>query len=168
MKKLNPVHFVKFVNKYIKEVRAYLYYRKTVTTLAQSGELTKRGLRVDAIKRIYFVENLSPEVLLYGEQEAGGLDRFEKSFIAEKLRIHNDMFINNQLIDLVRTSLDRIKTKDVYAYLVKINFNFSKFTLLNTLYIIFYLSGVTLLTLKIISLWPVIQGLVHGLVGFFG
>lgn len=145
MKNLNPIHFFKFLIKFSKELSVYRYYRKTVKTLEDSGELEREGLRVDRLKRIYFIKNLAPETLLYGANEEGGIERFEKTFVAEELKLHNNLFIKNQLIDIVKTSLERIKTADYYAYLVLINFRFRLVTTWKSIYIILYLSGLTYL-----------------------
>jgi len=140
-----------------------LFYRKTVKALVASGELEKNGLRVDSLNRIFFVKNLEAEVLLYGNQEEGGLERFEKSFIAEQLRKYNDIFIKNQLIEIVKTSLKRIKTQDYYAYLVTIFFNFKKFTLLRTIYVLAYFWTLTYLIIKLVNNWGNIISYFKGL-----
>ena len=140
-----------------------MFYRKTVKALVASGELEKNGLRVDSLNRIFFVKNLEAEVLLYGNQEEGGLERFEKSFIAEQLRKYNDIFIKNQLIEIVKTSLKRIKTQDYYAYLVTIFFNFKKFTLLRTIYVLAYFWTLTYLIIKLVNNWGNIISYFKGL-----
>jgi len=163
MKNLSPISFFKFLFSYIKEIRLFLFYRKTVKALVASGELEKNGLRVDSLNRIFFVKNLEAEVLLYGNQEEGGLERFEKSFIAEQLRKYNDIFIKNQLIEIVKTSLKRIKTQDYYAYLVTIFFNFKKFTLLRTIYVLAYFWTLTYLIIKLVNNWGNIISYFKGL-----
>jgi len=150
MKRLSPIYLIKLIISYIKELNLFFYYRNTVKGLIKSGELEKTGLRVDALNRIFFVKNLDAEVLLYGEQE-GGLDKFEKGFVAEELRKYNEFFIKNQLIELVKTSLKRIKTSEYYAYLVLIFFNFTKVTIFETLYILSYIGAVTFGVIKFIQ-----------------
>lgn len=151
MKKLSPISFFKFLKTYIREVQAYTFYVKKINSLIESKEFEKRGLRTDSLKRIFFVKNLEPEILIYGDAQEGGRERFEKTFVAEELKNYNDLFITSQLIDIVKTSLKRIQDKDYYAYLVMISFRFTEFTFLKSLYIILYLSGLTYLIHKLIG-----------------
>jgi hypothetical protein len=157
MKILNPINFFSVLKRYVREFRAYLFYVNTIKRLKKSGEFEKRNLRVDFLNRVYFIHNLNPEILMYGEAEEGGIERFEKQFVAESLRAHNDLFIGNELIDIVKTSTTRIKNQDYYAYLVKIGFRFRTMTFWNTIYLIAYLGGVVWLTIFLAGKYPGIR-----------
>lgn len=164
MRKLNPIRFFTLLVEYIKELSVYNFYRKTVQNLETTRELEQRGLRLDRLNRIYFVKNLPPEALLYGVSEPGGTEQFEKTFIAEALRVHNEMFIKNQLIDVVKTSLERIKTKDYYAYLVKIGFRFRAVTVGRTFYLLAYAICASYIIRKLIIEFPNMKAWVVNLV----
>lgn len=148
MKRLNPINFFKALYEMFLEIKNFIFYLKKVKKLDESGELKQRGLRLDYIKRLYFVKNIQPEALLYGESESGGTEQFEKQFIADALRQHNDIFTRDGSIELVKVSYKRIKTSDYYAYLIWIWFRFQKFTFWNILgqviYVLFAIGVVKL------------------------
>lgn len=154
MRRLNPIYFFKFLVSFVKELLNYRFYWKKITGLEKSGELTKRGLRVDAIKRLYFVKNMEPEALLYGEVENGGVEQFEKQFVADALRIHNQIFISDGSIELVKAETKRIQTKDYYAYLIWIGFRFVKINFWNVLYIIAYFVALILTSKYVMHMFP--------------
>jgi hypothetical protein len=138
MKYINPIHFFKVIISIIMEIRNWRFYWKKMKDLESSGELKQRGLRLDWIKRLYFVKNLEPEALLFGETENGGVEQFEKRFIGDTLKLHNDIFTRDNSVELVRVKYRRIKTKDYYAYLVWIGFRFDKLRFRNWLYLVAY------------------------------
>lgn len=160
MKYLSPISFFKFLISYIKEFRVFFFYRATINSLIISREFEKVGLRVDKLKRIFFVKNLDADVLLFngnqGSKNVEELEKFEKNLVVQELVQYNDFFIRNQLIELVKTSLKRIKTKDFYAYLVIIHFRFKEITVRSTFYLFSYIIGFIYLVIKLISLKPYI------------
>lgn len=143
IRRLYPLYFYRFMVSFFKEIINYRFYRKTIDSLHKTGELDQRGLRLDSLKRVYYVKNLQPEALLYGTTENGGVETFEKQFIAESLRDHNEFFIKHQIIELVKSHSKRIKTPDYYAYLVWIGFKFKKIKIFNILYIVLYVLLIT-------------------------
>jgi len=138
MKYISPIHFFKIIFAMISEFRNWRFYWKKMNLLESSGELKTRGLRLDWIKRLYFVKNLEPEALFYGETENGGVEQFEKKFIADSLKLHNDIFTRDNSVELVKVKYERIKTADYYAYLVWIGFRFDKLKFRNWAYLIVY------------------------------
>lgn len=150
MRRLSPIYFFKFLIGMFKEAANWRFYWKKITKLQQSGQLAKRNLRVDSIKRLYFVKNIEPEALLYGEAEEGGVEQFEKQFVADAIRVHNDLFIADGSIELVKAETKRIQTKDYYAYLIWMGFKFRKLKFWNLIYVILYAFTFTWLMVKLI------------------
>lgn len=150
MLKLNPVHFYKSISEVIREFINYRFYRKTVNSLNDSGEFSRMNLRLDSLKRVYFVKNIQPEALLYGTSESGGIEQFERTLVAQEVMPLNELFIKSGIIELVKSRTKRIKTPDYYAYLIIINFKFRKISPANILYILAYSTAVFFLAKYII------------------
>lgn len=154
MKWINPIYFIKFLVSMFREASNWRFYWKKIVELEKSGQLAKRGLRVDAIKRIYFVKNIQPEALLYGEVEDGGVEQFEKQFVADAIRLHNDLFIVDGSIELVKAETERIQNKDYYAYLIWIGFKFRKLRFWNLVYVVLYILAAWFLVRLCTNVWP--------------
>jgi hypothetical protein len=146
-----------------KEIKNYRFYWKKITAMQESGELAKRGLRADLIKRIYFVKNIEPEALLYGESEEGGVEQFEKQFVSDAIRVHNGIFLNDGSIELVKAEKQRIQTKDYYAYLIWIGFRFKKISFWNLVYVVLYILVAIWLVSHAIGAYPHVLEYVQGL-----
>lgn len=157
MKWLNPIYFFKFLVSMVKEASNWRFYWKKIVDLEKSGQLAKRGLRVDGIKRLYFVKNIQPEALLYGEVEDGGVEQFEKQFVADAIRLHNDLFIADGSIELVKAETERIQNRDYYAYLIWIGFKFRKLRFWNLVYVALYILGAYFLIHWGSNMWPYLQ-----------
>lgn len=156
MKYFNPIYFLKIIASIFVELKNFRFYWKKMKDLEISGELKRRGLRIDAIKRLYFVKNIEPEALLYGETEQGGVEQFEKKLVAESLKIHNEIFVRDNSIELVKVKFERIKTPDYYAYLVWIGFKFQKIKFSNFAYLITYCIFAAYLIRAAIRFYPVV------------
>lgn len=138
MRRLSPINFFRLIISIFREVQNYLFYRKTIDRLDKDGTLASKGLRVDGLKRVYYVHNMQPEALMYGTDENGDTDKFEKRFVAESMMDKKDIFITNNLFEIVKSDLKRIKTNDYYAYLVWIHFKFTSIKFWNVVYLTLY------------------------------
>jgi len=145
MKYLNPIVFVQKLIALIRELAAFRRYLGILTELENSGELKKLNLRKTRLGRLYYVKNLQPEVLLNTDDLQG----FEIMQVKESLAEYNDPITRLGLIDFVKTGFNRIKTPDVYAYLIWMEFDFKQSSLERILYVIIY---PTLLILLIFGL----------------
>ena len=134
MKYINPIVFITKLISLIKELNIFRRYLGIISELEKNGDLTKLNLRRTRLGRLYYVKNLQPEVLLNTDDLAG----FEIMQVKESLADYNDPITRLGIIDFVKTGFRRIKTPDVYAYLVWMEFDFKQISLERILYIIFY------------------------------
>lgn len=141
MKYLNPITFIKKLISLIKEVFLFLKYLRILKDLSGAGELTKIGLRQTRLGRLYYVKNLQPEVLLNTDDLTG----FEIMQVRESLAEYNEPITKLGIIDFVKTGFQRIKTPDVYGYLIWMEFDFKQVSLERILYVIIYPTIFTLL-----------------------
>jgi hypothetical protein len=116
MKYLNPLVFITKLIALIKELVIFRRYLGILSELDKNGELDKLNLRKTRLGRLYYVKNLQPEVLLNTD----------------------DPITRLGIIDFVKTGFRRIKTPEVYAYLVWMEFDFKQLTLDRILYLVFY------------------------------
>lgn len=164
MKYLNPIVFVNRLISLIKELLLFRKYLKIVSELDKNNELFKLGLRRTQLGRIYYVKNLQPEVLLNTDDLQG----FELMQVKESLAEYNDPITKLGLIDFVKTGFQRIKTQDVYAYLIWMEFDFKQTSLERILYVIVYpLLTILLIVWLLIPFlgtvdWPSIWLLLNG------
>lgn len=101
-----------------KEVSNYRFYRKKIKELEKSGALEQKAMRADMLKRVYFVINLLPETLLAGQDS----ELLERSRVTEAIAERNQIFMKDNLLELVEADYERIKTEDYYAYLIWIRY----------------------------------------------
>ena len=134
MKYLNPIVFITKLIALIKELVVFRKYLGILSDLDKNGELEKLNLRKTRLGRLYYVKNLQPEVLLNTDDLKG----FEIMQVKESLADYNDPITRIGLIDFVKTGFRRIKTPEVYAYLVWMEFDFKELTLERILYVILY------------------------------
>lgn len=134
MKYLNPIVFFSKLISFIKELVIFGKYLSIISDLEKAGDLAKLNLRKTRLGRLYYVKNLQPEVLLNTDDLQG----FEIMQVRESLAEYNEPITKLGLIDFVKTGFDRIKTPDVYAYLIWMEFDFKQVTLERILYIIIY------------------------------
>ena len=141
MKYLNPIVFITKLIDLIKEIFIFRKYLAIISELEKNGELTKIGLRRTRLGRLYYVKNLQPEVLLNTDDLKG----FEIMQVKESLADYNDPITRLGIIDFVKTGFQRIKTQEVYGYLVWMDFDFKQINLERILYIILYPVAIFLL-----------------------
>jgi hypothetical protein len=134
MKYLNPIVFINKLISLIKELVLFGKYLSIVSELEKNGELEKLNLRRTRLGRLYYVKNLQPEVLLNTDDLKG----FEIMQVKESLADYNDPITRLGIIDFLKTGFRRIKTPDVYGYLVWMDFDFKQVSLERILYIIVY------------------------------
>jgi hypothetical protein len=134
MKYINPIVFITKLISLIKELNIFRRYLGIISELEKNGDLTKLNLRRTRLGRLYYVKNLQPEVLLNTDDLTG----FEIMQVKESLADYNDPITRLGIIDFVKTGFRRIKTPDVYAYLVWMEFDFKQISLERILYIIIY------------------------------
>ena len=134
MKYFNPIVFVTKLIDLIKELLLFRKYLSILTELEKSGDLDKIGLRRTRLGRLYYVKNLQPEVLLNTDDLKG----FEIMQVKESLADYNDPMTRLGIIDFLKTGFRRIKTPEVYGYLVWMDFDFKQITLERVLYVILY------------------------------
>lgn len=141
MKYLNPIVFFSKLISFIKELVLFSKYLGIISDLEKAGELSKLNLRRTRLGRLYYVKNLQPEVLLNTDDLQG----FEIMQVKESLAEYNEPITRLGIIDFVKTGFNRIKTPDVYAYLIWMEFDFKQVSLERILYIIVYPIAVFLL-----------------------
>jgi hypothetical protein len=134
MKYLNPVVFFKKLFALIKEITLFSKYLNIISELEKNGELDKLNLRRTRFGRLYYVKNLQPEVLLNTDDLKG----FEIMQVKESLAEYNDPITRIGIIDFIKTGFRRIKTNEVYAYLVWMDFDFKQMSLERFFYVLAY------------------------------
>ena len=134
MKYFNPIVFITKLIDLIKEILLFRKYLSIISDLETNGDLDKIGLRRTRLGRLYYVKNLQPEVLLNTDDLKG----FEIMQVKESLADYNDPMTRLGIIDFLKTGFRRIKTNEVYGYLVWMDFDFKQVTLERILYVIFY------------------------------
>jgi len=134
MKYVNPIVFIKKLVALIKELALFRKYLGIITELEAAGDLQKLNLRRTSFGRLYYVKNLQPEVLLNTDDLLG----FEINQVKESLADYNDPITKLGIIDFVKTGFRRIKTPEVYAYLVWMDFEFKEINLERFFYVIAY------------------------------
>jgi hypothetical protein len=142
MKYFNPIVFITKLIDLIKELFIFRKYLSIISELEKNGELGKINLRRTRLGRLYYVKNLQPEVLLNTDDLKG----FEIMQVKESLAEYNDPMTRLGIIDFLKTGFRRIKTQEVYGYLVWMDFDFKQVNLERILYVLFYPMAVTLLT----------------------
>ncbi len=142
MKYLNPIVFITKLIDLIKELFIFRKYLSIISELEKNGELNKINLRRTRLGRLYYVKNLQPEVLLNTDDLKG----FEIMQVKESLADYNDPMTRLGIIDFLKTGFRRIKTPEVYGYLVWMDFDFKQITLERVLYVLIYPTILTLLT----------------------
>ena len=106
---LSPVNIIKRLILIIKEISMFVSYVKTINNMEKELEDSKivKFSRHSLGKAI----NLKPETLLLAskhesdmtDEEKKELNKLELSFISKEISKHNDIFINNGIIELIKT-----------------------------------------------------------------
>jgi len=117
---LNPIAAFSSAKLIVKDISNYLFYRKKITGLEESGFIKGIKMRADLLKRVYYVINLEPETLL----ATGDLMDLEKSRVFDSVAKFQNKFADLNLTEIVDISTKRIKSADYYAYLVWVKCKF--------------------------------------------
>lgn len=115
---LHPVTAYENLVSVIKDISNYSFYRKQVETVEKRGFFKTMKMRVDWLKRIYYIVNLEPETLLAGPE----VTELEKSRVFDSLALVKGVVSEYNLSEIINISTKRIKTDEVYAYLVWIKY----------------------------------------------
>lgn len=107
-----------------RETLDYLVFRKEIKRLEAEGKFREVNLRVTNWGAAYFGLNLPPELLLYQREGSVEFQALELQRVKEALKMYNEFYTNNLLIDFVTTGYERVKTEDFYGYLIWIDFNY--------------------------------------------
>lgn len=134
MKYLNPIVFITKLIDLIKELILFRKYLSILNEYDKTGKLSAINLRRTRLGRLYYVKNLQAEVLLNTDDLTG----FEIMQVKESLADYNEPITQLGLIDFVKTGFNRIKTPDVYAYLIWMDFDFKQTSVERIIYVLFY------------------------------
>tara|TARA_R110000751_G_scaffold250586_1_gene350121 strand:- start:525 stop:1004 length:480 start_codon:yes stop_codon:yes gene_type:complete len=143
---LNPIYQIKTIILTIKEIYLFISYVKTINSMEKTFK--SNGIMKDSKYTLVKGINLKAETLMYGGV-GEELERFEISFIGKEMSKYNDIFLENRILELIKTKANRIKNEDFYGYLVSISFNYKYFTLYSILSSILYIVLMILLFLNI-------------------
>lgn len=143
---LNPIYQIKTIILTIKEIYLFISYVKTINSMENTFK--SNGIMKDSKYTLVKGINLKAETLMYGGV-GEELERFEISFVGKEMSKYNDIFLENRILELIKTKANRIKNEDFYGYLVSISFNYKYFTLYSILSSILYVILMVLLFLNI-------------------
>lgn len=131
---LNPYNIIKRIFIIFKELRFFYIYSKSVDSIfnelrEKEGSSIQKSSRFSMIKGV----SLKTETLLYmnkpenelTKEEKEELEKFELSFVSKEISKHNDIFIREGVIELIKTKANRVKNDDYYGYMVEIYFNWN-------------------------------------------
>jgi hypothetical protein len=148
LKFINPIFIIKKLFLIIKEIYLFSIYRKSILELERVGILKERGFYRNGIMfGLTYGVNLKAETLLYGG-EGDDLKKFELSFIGKAIAKHNDIFINHNILELIKTRAERVKNLDYYGYIVHLDFAFKQVSTINIIWVISYLTFISILLIK--------------------
>lgn len=116
----NPETAYSRVSAVIKDIRNYIFYREQIKKIEASGILAMNRMRVDWLKRVYYVVNLEPETLM-----AADAVELEKSRVFESVSKIQTTLMDHNLFEIIEVSTKRIKTQDYYAYLIWVKYKSS-------------------------------------------
>jgi hypothetical protein len=129
-------------------------YTKVVKELFELGKLEEIGLKVDDDLNMYVGINLNPELLVYSDTSQ---EPAELRLISERLGKYTDFLTKEGIIDYIKVDYDRVKTIDYYGYILKISYDFKKYSrsrfISSIFYFIFLIStSILLITLGLVWL----------------
>jgi hypothetical protein len=143
IKSMNTYNIIIRIINLLKELFLFISYVKGIRSL--ETRLEERNIFKYSWFSYIKAVNLKAETLSLANKPYEELDKDEKkeleklelSFISREISKYNDIFIESNLIELIKTNANRIKDKDFYGYMVIIAFNWNHMTLYNSLRIIF-------------------------------
>ena len=103
---------------------------------------------------MYVGINLNPELLVYSDTSQ---EPAELRLISERLGKYTDFLTKEGIIDYIKVDYDRVKTIDYYGYILKISYDFKKYSrsrfISSIFYFIFLIStSILLITLGLVWL----------------
>lgn len=125
LKDLNPMLAYWDLMDCLEDLRFYETYKKIILDLSESGRLAEVGLSLDDEANLYLGIDLNPELLMYSETSQ---ESVELRLISEKMNKYNDFLTKEGLLDSVKMESDRIKNDSFYGYILRISFNFKKYS----------------------------------------
>lgn len=125
LKDLNPKLAYRDLQDCLTELTFYKNYKKIILELSESGRLEELGFSLDEDGNLYLGINLNPELLMYSETSQ---ESVELRLISEKMGKYNDFLTKEGLLDSVKMESERIKNENFYGYILKISFNFKKYS----------------------------------------
>jgi len=143
LKSINPYNIIIRTVNLLKELFLFISYVKSMRSL--ETKLEERNIFKYSWFSYIKAVNLKAETLSLANKPYDELDKDEKkeleklelSFISREISKYNDIFVESNLIELIKTNANRIKDNDFYGYMVIIAFNWNHMTLYNSLKIIF-------------------------------
>lgn len=122
---LNPAIAYKDLQECLAELKNYKKYKQIILDLSNEGRLEEIGFSLDDNANLYLGINLNPELLMYSETSQ---ESVELKLISEKMGKYNDFLTKEGILDSVKMDYDRIKNDEFYGYILKISFNFKKYS----------------------------------------
>jgi len=128
-------------------------YNEIVKELFNSKKLDELGLKVDEEFNMYVGINLNPELLVYSDTSQ---EPAELKLVSEKLGKYTDFLTKEGILDYIKVDYDRVKTPEFYGYILKISYDFRKYSkskLLTSILYLTFLSSTTVLGIILSLLW---------------
>jgi hypothetical protein len=146
LRSLGPLNIIRRLILMVKEFYFFFVYKKSLKKL--EPQLKERNIVKSSNSSLIKSVNLKPETLLLANKAEAGmsdddkneLKKLELSFVSKEIAKQNDIFIEEGVIELIKTEATRVKTSDYYGYLVEISFKWKDAKLYQVLRVIFQLS----------------------------
>ncbi len=146
LRSIGPLNIIRRIISMTKEFYFFFIYKKSLKILEPS--LKDRNIVKSSSSSLIKSINLKPETLLLAnkaeekmsDDDKNELKKLELSFVSKEIAKHNDIFIEEGIIELIKTEASRVKTSDYYGYLVEISFRWNDAKLYQVLRIIFQIS----------------------------
>jgi hypothetical protein len=130
-------------------------YNKILMELFEEGKISEVGLQIDESLNLYVGINLNPEMLIYGDTSQ---ESAELKFVSEKIGKYTDFLTKEGILDYVKVDHDRVKTDDYYGYILKISYDFKKYSRKKLTRAIIYFAS--LLSISIVSILALLMWLI--------
>jgi hypothetical protein len=130
-------------------------YNKILMELFEAGKISEVGLRMDESLNLYVGINLNPEMLIYGDTSQ---ESAELKFVSEKIGKYTDFLTREGILDYIKVDYDRVKTDDYYGYVLKISYDFKKYSRKKLTGAIIYFAS--LLSVSIVSILALLMWLI--------
>lgn len=136
---INPIFLFKKSNSIYNEINVFFRYRAALKQMTKIGLIgNEKELRKDYLSRLYFVVNIPPEFLI--EEDKAELSRLETEFLKYEIKRFNELFLDNNILDIIEMKTEKIFSSDYYAYVMKIRYKWDQTKVSWILYILGLLS----------------------------